>query len=270
MTTAVDNITVYSTVTVLSTIDADNLVKVFKNESQYYALFKDLKGNPFTDANVTFNINGITYFKTTDKNGTAKLNINLSPGKYIITSQNPLTGEMHSNNITVLSRISENTDLVKYYRNDSQYSVRILGDDANPVGAGEVVTFNINGVLYNRTTNESGYATLNINLDPGYYVITAEYKSCKVSNNIIVKPVLFASDLNMSYNDGSKFTASLLDGQGRSYANQNIKFNINGVFYDKTTDINGEAKLNINLLPGQYIITSSYNGYNTANKVTIS
>ena len=270
MTTAVDNITVYSTVTVLSTIDADNLVKVFKNESQYYALFKDLKGNPFTDANVTFNINGITYFKTTDKNGTAKLNINLSPGKYIITSQNPLTGEMHSNNITVLSRICENTDLVKYYRNDSQYSVRILGDDANPVGAGEVVTFNINGVLYNRTTNESGYATLNINLDPGYYVITAEYKSCKVSNNIIVKPVLFASDLNMSYNDGSKFTASLLDGQGRSYANQNIKFNINGVFYDKTTDINGEAKLNINLLPGQYIITSCYNGYNAANKVTIS
>ncbi len=74
----------------------------------------------------------------------------------------------------------------------------------------------------------------------------------------------------MSYNDGSKFTASLLDGQGRSYANQNIKFNINGVFYDKTTDINGEAKLNINLLPGQYIITSSYNGYNAANKVTIS
>ena len=270
MTTAVDNITVYSTVTVLSTIDADNLVKVFKNESQYYALFKDLKGNPFTDANVTFNINGITYFKTTDKNGTAKLNINLSPGKYIITSQNPLTGEMHSNNITVLSRICENTDLVKYYRNDSQYSVRILGDDANPVGAGEVVTFNINGVLYNRTTNESGYATLNINLGPGYYVITAEYKSCKVSNNIIVKPVLFASDLDMSYNDGSKFTASLLDGQGRSYANQNIKFNINGVFYDKTTDINGEAKLNINLLPGQYIITSSYNGYNAANKVTIS
>ena len=32
MTTAVDNITVYSTVTVLSTIDADNLVKVFTNE----------------------------------------------------------------------------------------------------------------------------------------------------------------------------------------------------------------------------------------------
>ena len=270
VTTAVENITVYSTVIILPTIDAENLVKVFKNESQYYATFKDSKGNMLTDTNITFNINGITYIRTTDDNGTAKLNINLNPGKYIITSLNPLTGEMHSNNITVLSRIIENSDLVKYYRNDSQYSVRIIGDDANPVGAGEVVTFNINGVLYNRTTNESGYATLNINLDPGYYVITAEYKSCKVSNNIIVKSVLSANDLKMSYNDGSKFSASLLDGQGRPYANQNVKFNINGVLYDKTTDIAGEAKLDIRLIQGKYIITSSYNGYNIANKITIS
>ena len=74
----------------------------------------------------------------------------------------------------------------------------------------------------------------------------------------------------MSYNDGSKFSASLLDGQGRPYANQNVKFNINGVLYDKTTDIAGEAKLDIRLIQGKYIITSSYNGYNIANKITIS
>ena len=258
ITSSVDNKTVYSTVIILSTIDADDLVKVFKNESQYYATFKDSQGNLLANASVSFNINGITYTRNTDDKGIAKMNINLNTGEYIITASNQVTGERAANNITVLSRFSENNDLIKYYKNDSQYSVKIIGDDGNPVGAGEVVTFNINGVLYNRTTNESGYATLNINLVPGFYIITAEYKTCKISNEIIVKPVLFTSDLKMSYNDGSKFTASLLDGQGKPYANQIVTFNINGVLYNRTTDILGEAKLNINLQSGEYLITSSY------------
>lgn len=41
-------------------------------------------------------------------------------------------------------------------------------------------------------------------------------------------------------------------------------------FYTKLTDSEGVAKLNINLMPGQYIITSSYNGYGTANTIKIN
>ena len=55
-----------------------------------------------------------------------------------------------------------------------------------------------------------------------------------------------------------------------AYASQTIKFNINGVFYDRTTDANGIAKLNINLMSGKYIITSMYNGAAISNEVTIS
>lgn len=265
-----DNITVYSIVEVLSTVDAEDLIKVFKNESQFYASFKDSDGNALANSKVSFNINGVIYERTTDVNGSAKLNINLMAGEYVITSYNSVTGEMHANNITVLSRFSENSDLVKYYRNDSQYVVRVIGDDGNPLGAGENVTFNINGVLYTRSTNESGYAKLNINLGPGDYIVTAEYKTCMVSNNIKVKPVLTANDMSMTYGDGSKFTSHLLDGEGNPYQNQTIDFNINGVFYKRTTDVNGDGKLDINLMPGEYIITSSYNGYNISNKITVS
>lgn len=35
------------------------------------------------------------------------------------------------------------------------------------VGAGENVTFNINGVFYTRTTNATGHVSLNINLPEG-------------------------------------------------------------------------------------------------------
>lgn len=116
---------------------------------------------------------------------------------------------------------------------------------------------------------ESGIARLNINLQPGNYIITAEYLDCKVSNNIKVLSVLSASDMSMKYHDGSKFTANLVDGQGKAYVGQTVQFNINGVLYNRVTDSLGQAKLNINLMAGKYIITSSYNGLNIAKTITI-
>ena len=74
----------------------------------------------------------------------------------------------------------------------------------------------------------------------------------------------------MKFRDGSKFEAKVLDGQGNPYAGQTVTFNINGVFYTKTTDADGIARLNINLPAGTYIITSMYNGLNAANNVKIA
>ena len=252
-------------------IYAADIVKVFRNATQFYATFLDSKGNYLANGTVvTFNINGGFYNRSVGANGSAKININLNPGKYIITSINPVTGENVTNNVTVISRIQENRDITKYYKNATQYTVKLIGNDGNPVGAGETVTFNINGVFYNRTTNESGIAKLNINLEPGNYIITAEYNDCRVSNNITVLPVLSATNLTKKYGTQDQFIATLLDGQGKVLACESVTFNINGVFYNRTTDSNGQARLNINLMPGEYIITSSYNGSNIANKITVT
>ena len=271
-TVTVDNRTVNSVVTVLTTVNGTDVVKMYKNGTQYYATFIDSEGKYLSaGTTVKFNINGVMYErKVSGGKGQAKLNINLPAGKYVITAMNPKTREKESNNIVVLATIVENRDITKYYKNATQYTVKVLGADGNPVGAGKTVTFNINGVMYKKQTNESGIAQLNINLAPGDYVITASYEGYKVSNNIKVLPVLSASDLEMKYMDGSKFKATLLDGQGRLYAEQKIQFNVNGVLYHKVTDSFGQAELIINLLPGEYIITSSYNGANIANKITIT
>ena len=269
-TTTVDNITVISTVTIKSTVNGTDLVKVFRNATQFYATFLDSQGNYLTKGTViSFNINGVFYNRTVGEKGLAKLNINLEQGNYIITSMNTVTGENAANNITVIPRIIENRDLTKYYRNASQYTVKVIGDDGKAVGAGETVRLNINGVIYERQTGANGVAKLNINLQPGDYIITAEYKNCRVSNNIKVLPVLNAKDITMKYRDGTQFKATLIDGQGKPYAGQTVTFNINGVFYNRATDSSGTAKLNINLMPGEYIITSSYNGASIANKITI-
>ena len=175
---------------------------------------------------------------------------------------------MKSNMIKVISLI-ESDDLTKYFRNASQFVVRIHSADGGYVGAGEEVKFNINGVIYTRLTNATGHAKLNINLYQGNYTITTYYKDCGRGNTIEVLPILTAEDLSMKYMDGSQFKAQLVDGQGNPYPKQDVTFNINGVFYNRATDNEGVAKLNMRLMAGQYIITSSYNGCNIANKITV-
>ena len=214
------------------------------------------------------NINGVFYYRKTNEQGVVKLNINLEPKTYILTLKNPITGELKSNNITVLSRIVENYDLVKYYKNASKYSVKLLDEKGSPL-AGASVSFNINGVFYTRTTNSEGIASLNINLGPGTYIITAFYGESVVANSITVLSVIVSEDIVMKYRDGTKFKVTILDGQGNPYPNQSIYLNINGVIYPRVTNATGETTLNINLQPGKYIITSMYNGLNVANTIEI-
>ena len=272
-TVVVDNTTFISKITILTTVNGTDIVKVFRNGTQYYATFRDSEGNYLKDGTtVRFNINGVMYDRqVSGSEGLARLNINLEAGSYILTAINPENGEMSSNNITVISRLIENRDITKYYKNATQYTVKVIGDDGKAVGAGENVTFNINGVFYTRQTDESGIAKLNINLGPGNYTITAIYNDCMVSNNIEVLPVLFAWDLVKKYGTSDQFRALLLDGQGNPFYNQRLTFNINGVFYNRYTNSDGYAFLNIKLgaAVDQYVITTTYDGYSVSNVITI-
>ena len=252
------------------TIIASDFTKYYKNGTQYYATLKDSTGAYLPEGTeISLNINGVFYKRNVTGNmGLVKLNINLLAGDYILTAYNPISGENSSVLVKVLGIISNNRNITKYYRNDTQYTVRLLDDNGNPV-SGAQVSFNINGVFYTRTSNENGFATLNINLQEGDYIITATYKDYSISNTIKVLPVLSARDLSKVRGSSEQFTATLLNGTGKPYENQTVTFNINGIFYYRTTDDKGIAKLNINLPAGEYIITSSYNNSYISNKVTV-
>ena len=254
-------------VKVLKTISGNDIVKYYRNGTQYYARFIDTAGNPLANSDVSFNINGVFYTRTTDGNGNARLNINLNPGEYILTAINPVNGEQYSNNVKVLTILEDGHDLTKYYRNDSVYSIKVLDDTGNPLVNGEV-RFNINGVFYTRMTNESGYANLNIRLQPGEYIVTAEYNQLMYTNIVTVLPTLFAND-TVSYTNESNFACLLIDGNGNPYANQTITFNIGGVVFTNVTGEDGIADLLIYLPDGEYSVTSSYDEYNINNRITI-
>ncbi len=242
-------------------IYTEDLVKIYKNDSKFEANIG------VANETVTFEINGGSYNRTSDENGTARIAINLNPGNYTIkTTFNATTVE---NSITVLpTLIADN--LVKYFKNASQFYITLIDGEGNPV-AGQNITMNINGVFYNRLTNENGTARLNINLNPGEYILTAidPLTGLQMSYNITVLSILEADDLEMKYKDGSTFNVTVFDGQGNPLAGVSVTFNINGVFYNRTTDSAGIARLNINLMAGEYIITSEYDNLKISNTITI-
>ncbi len=258
-----------SNITILPTLKADNLVKIYKNDSQFFVSVIDGQGNPLKNQTVQFNINGVFYNRTTDENAVAKLNINLHPGNYIITTENLNDGYKISNNITVLPSVLSK-DLVKIYKNDSQFWVQAID------GKGEALSnctlmMNINGVIYNKTTDSNGKAKLNINLLPGDYIITVVNTNdgCTVSNHIRVTPYLYTDDLVKYYRNASKFEAKLVDSSYNPIPNQVITFEVNGAKYERTTNADGIAALNINLPPGYYYITSSNGEYTVTNLIKV-
>ena len=219
------------TVTINPTVISEDLVKMYQNDTRFYVKFTDSTGKALTKTTVKFNIHGVFYTKKTDKDGVSDLGIMLRPGEYILTAYNPVTGEEKGFNITVKSLIVQ-SDLTKYYLNNSKFQATIY-DKNGSLAVGKNVTFNINGVFYTKITDSNGVVSLAINLRPGEYIITTMYEGLAVGNNIVVLPTLVTRDLNMTYGDGSNFTAQTLDGQGKPLANQNVTFNINGVFIIK-------------------------------------
>ncbi len=256
------------TVTVNPTILANDTVLMYKDGTEFVAKFLDKTGKALANTSVKFNINGVFYTKTTDAEGIAKLGIRLRPGAYILTAYNDITGEEKGFDVTVKSLIAAN-DLTKYYMNASRFEATIYNKDGT-LAINKNVTFNINGVFYHKTTDENGVASLGIALRPGNYIITTIVDDLAMGNNVNVLPTLVTSDLSMKYLDGSSFTAQALDGQGNPLANQNVSFNVNGVFYHKVTDKDGIASLNIRLMAGQYIITSYWNSFQVGNTIKIA
>ena len=273
-----DSMVVNGTITVnkntKTTLTMDNLVKYFNGPQKLMAKLVDGFGNPIANATVYFTINGKVYARITDENGTASIAIRLLPGEYKASALFNGTGDYDVTSVNA-SVLVKNTilgnDTTLYFRNGTQYVAKFLDSNGKAL-ANTDVKFNINGVFYTRVTDENGIARLNIRLDPASYIITAynPVTGEQKANNITVLPRIIAKDLSMKYLDGSTFNATLVDGQGKAISGVNITFNINGVFYHRTTNADGVTKLNIRLMPGEYIITSMYDECWASNKIIIS
>lgn len=228
----------------------------YKNGTRYSVTLTHFD-NPVENASVIINLNGVNYTRFTDSNGVASLAINLIPGNYSISAFYNYDSKLMDLNsdVEVLSTLVGN-DIQKIYKNDTQYYISVLDNFGNPLADSDI-TFNINGVFYNRKTNEKGIARLNINLLPDEYILTAIHQNgLSYSNKVTVLPSVSGSDIFKIYKNDTQYYASFLNTDGSPLADTEVTFNINGVFYSRMTDADGVAKLNINLEPSSYILTA--------------
>ena len=148
----------------------------------------------------------------------------------------------------------EAVDLTKIYKNPEPLIVK-LTDNGTPV-ANRLIVIRINGVNYNRTTNNEGIASIALTLNSGNYTASVKIDNETYSARIIILSTVTVYNLTKIFRNDTQYYAYFLDSQGNPLSYTMVSFNIHGVFYDRRTDENGVAKLNINLEPGEYICTA--------------
>ncbi|SEL24904.1 Transglutaminase-like enzyme, putative cysteine protease [Methanobrevibacter gottschalkii] len=275
-------------VKVLSSVSGSDITKYYGPVVQYSVKFWK-NYNALANTKVSFKVNGITYTKTTDKNGVAKLPVNLAPGKYVITTTNPYSGEKLSNKCislrdgTTLTHGSTNT----YITPNKKHSFTVtLKSKHGILIKNKNVIFKYNNKKVTVKTNSNGKATLSIPaLSKGTYYISYSYSGDKYysgsseSGKLYVKnptTKITSSKLNMQYKDGSKFAVKLTKN-GKVLANKNVKLTFNGKTYTEKTNSKGIAYLNVpTVKPATYNIkyqylTPSYFDYcYGSNKIVVS
>ena len=254
-------------------LNISDVVMFYRDGTRMVAILTDIKGNPITNATVYFTINGKTYARTTDTNGTASLAINLISKIYnatILYNGSDIYDKLSKNiTVTVNPTILAN-DTVLMYMDGTVFVAKFL-DKTGKALTNASVKFNINGVFYTRITDNDGVAKLNIRLRPGSYILTA-YNNVTGEEkgfDITVKSLIVANDLTKYYLNATRFEATIYNKNGTLAINKNVTFNINGVFYTRQTNENGVVGLNINLRPGNYIITTMFDGLAISNNINV-
>ena len=254
-------------------LNISDIVMIYKDGTRMVAVLTDYKGNPIANATVYFSINGVTYVRTTDVNGSASIGLNLGSGVYgasVYYNGSDMYDKVSKNITVTINPTVLADDLVKMYKNATKFSAKFT-DSTGKALVNSDVRFNINGVFYTRTTDANGVASLAINLRPGDYILTAynPVNGEQKGVTITVKSLIVQNDLTKYYLNASRFQATIYNKDGSLAVNKNVTFNINGVFYIRTTDSNGVVSLAINLRPGDYIITTIFDGLDIGNKVTV-
>ena len=158
--------------------------KYLPQEGKYYNItLKDQNNKAIANKTVKFTINAETYSVKTNRNGVAKLKINLTNAKvYALKIYSPKTSQYNAvsktNNITIVkgtpSLISYNRTFSK--NTDSEYFA-YLNDFNGKAMANEKVSFSINGNNYTSLTDNDGMAKLTINIEEVKdYTITVSFE----------------------------------------------------------------------------------------------
>lgn len=239
------------------------------------SLIELVQGNMFY-----FNINGVGYIRYSDQNGVCSININLQASstpysvQVIFYGNNEYSSKSTTQNIQVYQKNVILTPITYYVQQHSPFCIKLTDDTGVPI-ANKNVTLKINGVEYNRTTNSTGVAKLNINLNPSTYTLTylclnqhgylgvAQKTLSLVVNNDVVNTNTKLNSLSTFVQKNNYYYVKLTTASGTALSNKQIRISINGADYYRTTNSQGIASFKVTLNNGTYAVVVNYAGTST-------
>lgn len=266
----------------------------FISNENYTAFFLNKNGEALANGKVKINLNNQDNEIICDGDGKAVLNLDVGDGNYTVMLKNIETGETAAHIIKVSNpknesenetgddpssgeqpteityQIVQNSDLIMYYGDSKDYKVRVCNNKGEFVG-GVKVTFVFRGVDYVVPTDSMGYASVRLSLNSGTYTITAKIDGFEVSNKIIVKPTLTAKNIKVKKGKPIKFTAKLVDINGKALKKKKITFKFKGKKYKVKTNKKGVATLKVTkkFKSGKYPIYTIYGKMKIKNIIKI-
>ena len=240
--------------------------KIYAMNSNYKIVLKDQFENPISGKELIINNVNVT----SNSNGEITFNIDFNTGNHKLTILNPLNNETVTDNIQIIARLTDNLDITMYCGANKYYKVRAFDDYGN-VASGETINIIINGKSYTVKTDKNGVASVGLNkFKVGKYTVAVNYKGFKVSNKITVKSTLSAKNKSVKKGKTVKFSAKLVNVNGKPLKAKKVTFKIKGKTYKVKTNKKGIATLKLKKLkPGKYTVRTSYGNVKISNKLII-
>lgn len=158
---------------------------MYYNDGTYYKV--RLIGEydkPLVGQVVIIKINSVTYKVKTDKNGYAKVLINLIPKKYTFTTE--YNGIKVHNKFVVKQVLFASSKTVKKGKS-FKYTAKLINKKKKPV-SGKIISFKFKGKTYNAKTNSKGIASVKLkNFKVGKSTIVVKYLKDSIKKTITTK-----------------------------------------------------------------------------------
>ena len=149
-------------------------------------------------------------------------------------------------------------DFETIHNSGDEYRVRLIDEDGIPLG-GKELEYTLNKISNAIVTDDNGEISINIGLPTGIYDFSIGFNGEKMylnstnSSFITVDTSILLLDDTCLYH--GEYKVRFLNKSAEPLANQEVMITIGGITYYIETDNEGIAKVNLDLIPGNYLVT---------------